>query len=404
VPTFDYTARDKSGAVIKGSIVALDRTTAGARIIEKSLAPILIKTTEGSKKGFSLSSLKLQSKVKNTDKVIFTQQLATMVNAGVPLARSLGMLKDQTSSPTFKKVLTDLTKQVEGGSTLANAMSEHHQVFSDIFINMVAAGETGGILDEVLNRLGEQQEKDAAIVSKVRGAMIYPGVITVAALAAVIFLMTFIVPKLAIIFESLGSNLPWYTKIMLDASYGVTHFGIYIGVVLAILGFTALRYTKTPKGKLQWHSILLKLPIFGSIIQKVNLARFARTLGSLVASGIPILEALASTSSAISNVVFKNAINEIAAQVKNGKTISEPLRTSKVFPSIVAQMIAVGEETGQLDTILIKVAIFYENEVDTVVANMTSVIEPILIIVIGAVVGFIVVSVFGPISALSNAV
>ncbi len=401
MPTFSYSVKDKSGRVTKGTLVALDRAAASAKLMEQGLTPIFIKEGTGAK-GFKLPEF--GGKIKLTDKVIFTRQLATMVNAGVPLSRALGILKDQTESKKFQAIITDLTKQVEGGTALAVAMSGHHEVFSDIFINMVAAGETGGILDEVLERLADQQEKDAEIVAKVRGAMIYPGVITTAALGAFVFLMTVIVPKLATIFEGLGGELPIYTKIMLGISHALTSYGIFILAGLIGLGVSFARYIKTPKGKRQFDKVLIKLPIFGPIIVKVNLARFARTLGSLVASGIPILEALSATSSAIGNSVFKDALTTIAQEVKNGKTISEPLRKDPNFPPIVAQMIAVGEETGQLDKILVKLADFYEKEVDNVIAGITSIIEPVLIIFIGAIVGFIIISVFGPLSSLSNAV
>lgn len=404
MPTFSYTARDKAGKVVKGTLIAMDRTAASATLLEKNLVPILIKDGGSGNKGFSLPKLKFGQKIKLTDKVVFTRQLATMVNAGVPLGRALNILKDQTASKPFQAIISDVAKQVEGGTSLASAMSSHHEVFSDIFINMVAAGETGGILDEVLERLADQQEKDAQIVGKVRGAMIYPAVITFAALAAFVFLMTVIVPKLGAIFEGMGTELPVYTRVMLGISNGLTKNGIWIAIAAGAIGTLVLRYIKTPNGKQQFDTLLLKLPVFGKIVAKVNLARFARTLGSLVASGIPILEALGATASAIGNSVYKNAITSVAQEVKNGKSISEPLRNITEFPPIVSQMIAVGEETGQLDQILVKLASFYEKEVDTVVEGITSIIEPILIILIGVIVGFVIVSVFGPLSSLSSGI
>lgn len=406
--TFTYTARDKTGAIAKGELVAFDKSTAATNLIDKGLSPILIKEGKagGGEKniGGILGKLKFGQKVKLTDKVIFSRQFATMVNAGVPVAKSLAILKEQTASKPFQVIIGDLVKRVEGGTTLSSAMGAHPEVFSSVYINMVAAGETGGILDEVLERLAVQQEKDAEIVGKVRGAMIYPGVITTVTIGAFVFLMTVIVPKLGSIFNDLGVDLPIYTKIMLAISNALLSYGIFIliGMILATVGL--VRWVRTPVGKKIFHTFTLHMPIFGPIISKVNIARFARTFGSLMSSGIAVLEALTATSAAVGNVVFKETLQHVAAEVKNGKPISEPLREAKIFPAIVSQMVSVGEETGKLDEILLKLAEFYEKEVDSIVSGITSIIEPILIIVIGVIVGFIIVSVFGPLSQLSNAI
>jgi type IV pilus assembly protein PilC len=403
--TFSYTARDKTGKVSQGTLVAADRAVAVASLTGRDLTPVLVKEAETKSGNFGLALLKKsRGKVKLQDRVIFSRQFSTMVNAGVPITKSLGILHEQTQSKRLKEAITDIAKRVQGGSTLANAMAEHTDIFSPIYINMVKAGETGGILDQVLDRLATQQEKDAEIVGKVRSAMIYPAVITAATLAAFVFLMTVIVPKLAVIFESLGSELPIYTKIMLAISKFMVTYGIFLGIALAAGIFGLFRYYKTPPGRHVIDTIALKLPILGPIVEKVNIARFARTFGSLLASGIPVLDALKATSSALSNSVFQDALASVAQQVKNGKSISDPIKASKHFPPIVAQMAAVGEETGQLDVILIKLADFYEKEVDAVVDGLTSIIEPILIIVLGAMVGAVVISVFGPISNLSTSV
>lgn len=405
--TFTYTARDKAGAIMNGEVIALDRSSAATNLINKGLSPILIKEGKAGKSkggGDLLARFKFGQKVKLTDKVVFSRQFATMVNAGVPVAKSLAILKDQTTSKPFQVVIDDLVKKVEGGSTLSASMGSHPDVFSSVYVNMVAAGETGGILDEVLERLAVQQEKDAEIVGKVRGAMIYPAVITTVTIGAFVFLMTVIVPKLGAIFTDLGVDLPIYTKIMLAISNTLLNYGIFV-LVGFIAGVMAIaRYVRTPVGKKVFHTLILKMPIFGPIINKVNIARFARTFGSLMTSGIAVLEALNATSSAVGNVVFKEALQHVAAEVKNGKPISEPLREAKLFPAIVSQMVSVGEETGKLDEILLKLAEFYEKEVDSIVAGITSIIEPILIITIGVIVGFIIVSVFGPLSQLSSAV
>lgn len=407
--SFTYTARNKAGDINKGSVFGADRAAAINDLLKKGLTPILLTEGKGGAVGGGgiatlLGKFKLGGKVKLTDKVIFSRQFSTMINAGVPITKALGILKGQTANKTFSAAITDISGRVEGGSTLANALADHPKIFSAVYVNMVKAGETGGILDEILERLAEQQEKDADIVGKVRGAMIYPGVITSVTIAAFFFLMTVIVPKMGVIFDGLGAKLPIYTQILLIISHFMVRYGVFLAVGL-VGGVIALsRFIKTPSGRALFDNLLIKMPIFGPIIVKVNVARFARTFGSLMSSGIAVLDALNATSSALNNTIYKNALTEIAKDVKNGRPISEGINRNPHFPAIVGQMVSVGEETGELDKILLKLATFYEKEVDTVVAGMTSVIEPILIMVIGGMVGFIVISVFGPLAALNNSV
>jgi len=402
--TFAYSARDKSGHIQKGNVFAGDRAAASASLAAKGLTPILVKEVAPAKAGGGGLAAKFGAKVSMQDKVIFTRQFATMINAGVPIAQSLNILREQSESKKLKTVVAEVAKQVEGGATLANAMAPHPDVFPAIYVNMVKAGEQGGILDQVLERLATQQEKDAYIVSKLKSAMIYPGVVTTATVSAFFFLMTVIVPKLGSIFESLGASLPIYTRIMLAISHFMVHeWYVLIGgvVVVAVAG---VRWHGTAGGKHTIDALLLKAPIFGPIVMKVNVARFARTFGSLMASGISVLDAINATASALSNGMYREELAIVAQQVKNGKPMSEHIKNSKIFPAIVGQMLAVGEETGQMDVVLLKLADFYEKEVDSVVAGLTSIIEPILIIVLGGMVGFIVISVFGPISDINNAV
>lgn len=407
---FNYTARTKAGALTKGQLSAIDRSAALAAIARQGLVPVLVKESGGKGLNMNLSSLpglkSLQNrqKVKLKEKVIFTRQFATMINAGVPIAQSLAILQKQTSSEKFRSVIGGMMKKVEGGTPLSVAMAEHGEVFPPVYVNMVKAGEAGGILDEVLDRLAIQQEKDADLISKVKGASIYPAVITTAALAAFIFLMTVIVPKLSVIFDQLGGNLPWYTKIMLNVSHFMTRFSVFIIAGLVAAAIALVRWKKTARGKKILDTIALKSPIVGAIIVKVNIARFARTFGSLMSSGLAVLDALHITSQALGNTLFKEELEQVAVEVKNGRPVSDVLKRSHNFPPIVAQMISVGEETGQIDKILLKVAEFYEKEVDATVSNLTSVIEPVLIIVLGFMVGSIVLSVFGPISQLTDQV
>ncbi len=404
---FSYTARTKDGQINQGGLVAADRPAAATMLTDQGLTPILIKEAGSAKSklsGIKIPLLKSKGKVKTMEKVIFARQFATMINAGVPIVQALAILKEQTTSKKFQAVIGDVAKRVQGGSTLAAALGEHPTVFSGIYVNMVKAGETGGILDQVLERLAVQQEKDAEIVSKIKGAMIYPAVVTTITVGAFFFLMTVIVPKLAVVFEDLGSNIPVYTKVMFALSRALTHYGIFIAVAAAGVGYGLFRFVKTKRGKRIFDSLILKAPIFGKIIVKVNVARFARTFGSLLSSGIGVIDALNATGTALGNTLYKEDLAKLADQVKNGKALAIPLKTMKNFPPIVAQMVSVGEETGQLDTILLKLADFYEKEVDTVIAGLTSIIEPILIIVLGFMVGSIVLSVFGPLANLTNSI
>lgn len=403
---FSYSARDKTGAIVKGTTFAADRPAVAASLNQKGLTPILVKevAAKASGKGLLAGGLAFADRVSLQDKVIFSRQFATMINAGVPIVQSLNILQEQSESKKLKATVAAVGKQVEGGSTLAAALAAHPDVFNAIYVNMVKAGESGGILDQVLDRLATQQEKDAEVVSKVRSAMIYPAVITTATVSAFVFLMTVIVPKLSSIFENAGAELPWYTKLMLTISGFLVHdWYIMLGVMVAAV-VMFIRWHKTTAGKRAIDLMMLKAPVFGPILVKVNVARFARTFGSLMASGISVLDAINSTKSALGSSVYQDELAEVAVKVKNGRPMSEHIRASKHFPAIVGQMLSVGEETGQMDVILLKLADFYEKEVDTVVSGITSIIEPILIIVLGGMVGFIVISVFGPISSIGSSV
>lgn len=401
--TYAYTARDHGGVIKKGSLFATDQSSAAAKLIDRGLTPIVIKAAADKRGGSLGGGFSRSRRIKLTDKVIFSRQFATMINAGVPITQALTILQQQTQNKHFQEVIADCAKQVEGGAPLSTALESHTDVFSSVYINMVRAGEAGGLLDSVLERLAIQQEKDAEVVSKVRSAMIYPSILMLVTVGAFAFLMVYLVPRMAVIFEGLGTDLPWYSKLMLQISSTLVHYGIFMLLGLVALAIGVYRYIRTPQGKRNIDRLMLKAPIIGPIIIKVNVARFARTFGSLMASGLSVLEALYTTAGGLGNSVFQEALAEVAKQVKAGKTVSEPLKQMTVFPPLVDQMLAVGEETGQLDDILIKLANFYEREVDTVVAGLTSVIEPILIVSLGGVVGFIVIGVYGPLASLNGA-
>lgn len=406
MPDFTYIARTRTGRTQKGVMTANDRATVMAALRDKQLVPVMVK--EGKGGGLSMQiKLPGSGKVKTRDLVIFTRQFATMINAGVPILRSLSILKEQSESQALKKVLTNVTADVQGGSNLSDAMARHPKVFTPIYVNMVRAGEAGGILDQVLNRLAFQQEKDSALKSKVRGAMIYPMVILSVTIVAFFVLMTFIVPKIGDILTQLSAgkaDLPIYTQALL----GLSHFmqqplfiiSFVVLVPLAIVMFR--RYIRTPNGRYKWHSFILKIPVIKVIVTKTVIARFARIFASLMGAGVSIVDAINTTAGAIGNAVIEKELLACSNAIQAGSQLSKELQKSKHFPPIVAQMLAVGEETGQTDTVVLKVAEFYEQEVDTAVGSLSSVIEPVTIILLGGMVGVIALSVFGPITQLST--
>lgn len=400
---FAYTARTASGSVQKGTISAQTRKGALDSLQQKGLHPLVVKEAKASGMNMNIS-MPGSNAIKSKDIVVFTRQFSTMIGAGVPILRALSTLKDQTESAGLKVVLDTIVADVQGGMSLSEALEKHPKAFSETYINMVRAGEAGGILDQILNRLAFQVEKDAAIKSKFKGAMIYPAVVTSVAIGAVIMLMVSVIPKLTSILIEAGGELPLQTKLIIAVSDLLLNQWPAIIVGLGIAIFLFRRWAKTKRGRYTFHKILLKMPVFGKIILKVNVARFARTFSSLLGAGVSVIESLETTAGALTNVVIRDALYEAAQEIKNGQPISDSLNQSGVLPQIIIQMAAVGEETGQLDTVLNKVAEFYEDEVDTIIASLSSIIEPILIVGLGSIVGFIVASVLGPITALQGAV
>lgn len=401
--TFSYTVRTATGAIQKGTISSHNRQSAMETLKQKGFQPLVVQPAK--KTGLNMDvKLPGNSNVKTKDLVIFTRQFATMINAGVPILRSLVTMKEQSESAAMKAALEQVITDVQGGASLSDAFAKHPNVFSETYVNMVRAGEAGGILDQILNRLALQVEKDSAIKSKFKGAMIYPMVVSLVAVGAVTFLMVAVIPKLAAILVDAGGELPLQTKIIMGISDILVNQWYIIIAILIALFIAFKRYTSTPAGKYRYHQLLLKMPVFGKIIMKVNVARFARTFSSLLGAGVSVIEALNTTAGALTNVVVQKALTDAAIQIKNGQPIAESLASSNVLPQIIIQMAAVGEETGQLDTVLNKVAEFYEEEVDTVINSLSSVIEPILIVGLGTVVGIIVASVLGPIVNIQKAV
>lgn len=401
---FTYTAIDKTGKKITGSIDATSVSVATETLKSREVKPLSVKA-EGSgilaKSPFAAGN----KRVKTKEIMIFTRQLATMINAGVPLVKSLATLQVQTTNSGFQKHIAGVTKDVESGMAFADALEKHPSVFSPIYVNMVRAGEAGGILDEILRKLAVQQEKDAHIRAKFKSAMTYPIILLSITFIVFIGLMVVVMPKLGKIIKDLGgpdAQLPTLTKILLGISDFMTSKW-YIIVGATILGiYLFRRYVKTPQGRRKRDEILMKIPILKEIIKKVAIARFARIFASLMGAGVNVVESINVTSKALGNAVIEDELIAASKAVVNGQQLSVPLSDSKVFPPIVSQMLAIGEETGQTDEILLKVADFYEEEVDAVVESLSSILEPIMIVIMGAMVGLIAASVIGPISKLTT--
>jgi type IV pilus assembly protein PilC len=399
--SFSYSAQNSEGKMITGAVEAVTREAALSALTKQKLKPVSITEAKESK-GFKLP---FGGKVKTSDLVIFTRQLSTMVSAGVPLLRALSTLGEQSESPVLRTTLTQISKDVQSGMSLGDAFEKHPKVFSDVYINMVKAGEAGGILDDILKRLAIQQEKNDSIRKKVKSAMTYPMVLIVITIGAFFGLMFFVIPQIGKILLDLGgpdAKLPAITVGMLAISHFMVNY--WYVVIIGIGGSIAAVkwYLSTPSGRSQFHHLIIKTPAVGPIIKKVAVARFARTYASLVGAGVSILEALRVTGEAIGNDAFREALEKGANDVKSGKQLSASLAEGKMFPGIVPQMLSVGEETGQTDVILVKVADFYEEEVDAAIASISSIIEPVMIVVMGGMVGLIAVSVMGPIASLSQ--
>lgn len=405
MPKFIYIATNSQNKSITGTIDATDRASAMAALGKQNLRPISIKEGSSGKKGNIELSFLSSKKVKSDHLVMFTRQLSAMVSAGVPLLRALNSLHQHTESEGLKKLLSTIIKDVEDGAPLGDALAKYPDTFSDVYVNMVRAGEAAGILDEILKRLAIQQEKNSTIRKKVKSAMTYPMVLVVITILAFFGLMLFVIPQIGKILQDLGgpdAELPALTQAMLGISGFMTNYWYIVFPVLIGGVVMLLRYIKTPQGKVIFHRLVLKIPGIKSIITKVVVARFARTFSALMGAGVAVLEALNVTAHAVGNSVYEQILIDAAEEVKNGATLSSVIEKNELFPAIVAQMLAVGEETGQTDTVLVKVADFYEEEVDVAIDGLSSIIEPVMILLMGSMVGLIAASVMGPIASLSQ--
>ncbi|MBI2199534.1 MAG: type II secretion system F family protein [Candidatus Rokubacteria bacterium] len=394
MPVFSYRGRGASG-LTTGEVEAPDRMAAVGELRNRAILVTKIEEKAGGK-----TVVKLGGKVNDREMAIFTRQFSTMIDAGLPLVQCLNILADQSESKTLRAVTANVARQVEAGATLAESLRRHPRIFDDLFTNLVQVGEAGGILDVVLQRLSVYIEKAAALKRKVKAAMVYPSTIIGVAFLIVIFMLTFVIPTFATMFKNLGADLPLPTQIVLWMSDFVRGYIIFI--ILGVMGAVYLlrRYYRTENGKSTIDALLLKLPVFGTLIRKVAVARFTRTFGTLVSSGVPILEGLRITARTAGNKVVEKAVMQCRAAVTAGKTLAEPLKASGVFPPMVTQMIAVGEQTGALDAMLNKIADFYDDEVDTAVGALTALLEPLMIVILGVIIGGLVVAMYLPIFRL----
>ncbi len=364
----------------------------------------IIPTKVASKgKEFTIS-LPFKKKVNQRAIAVFTRQLATMIDAGLPLVQSLEILSSQQESKVFKNIIREIREDVEGGSTFAGALKKHPATFNELYTNLVVAGEEGGILDNILSRLANYIEKSEALKKKVKSALIYPATIVGVAVIVVMILMIFVIPVFETMFKSAGQNLPLPTLIVLTISKLIKRYVIILTPALILLFFLGKKYYQTQNGRAVIDRLLLKLPVFGPLFRKIAVARFSRTLGTLVSSGVPILDGLSIVSRTSGNRTIETAILNARASIREGETIAEPLNRSAIFPPMVIQMISVGESTGALDSMLSKIADFYEEEVDIAVANLTSLLEPFLMIFLGVVIGGVVISMYLPIFNMASAV
>jgi type IV pilus assembly protein PilC len=400
MPMFDYTAKAAvSGQILKGQLDVPTRDDVIAFLRKSRMTPV---TVRESPKELKLPSF--GSGITTRDVVIFTRQFATMINAGLPLVQSLTILAQQTENLVLKDVTRQVVYDVEAGNTLADAMRKHPKAFSDLYVNMVAAGEAGGILDTILLRLATFLEKNDALVRKVKGAMVYPGVIMSVAAGAIAILLIFVIPTFQSMFASVNMELPLPTRVVIGASSFLT--GWWWMVILVAVGvyFAVRQYYATPVGRRQIDGALLNAPVLGDVLRKSAVSRFTRTLGTLISSGVSILDGLEITAKTAGNMVIHDAVMKSRQSIAGGETIAGPLAESKVFPPMVISMVSVGEQTGGLDEMLSKIADFYDEEVDVAVGALLSLMEPIMIVVLGVVVGGMVVAMYLPIFDMVNAV
>lgn len=394
---YTYIAKNKEGQIIQGAVEAENELSAAKVLSAKSLIPIEV--SEKRKEGFSLFQ---RVSVKN--KAMFARQLATMINAGLPISQSLQVLKEQSTNKIFTNILEQLCRDIEGGSQLSVSLSKFQNIFHKTDISLIASGETSGTLDRSLLRLADQLEKDYRLNKRIRSALVYPAFIMVVVAGVLAIMAIYVMPQMEGLYKSFNADLPFLTRILIKLSHGLSKFGIPLLVILIASGFILKQYVKSSQGRKAWDTFKLRVPLFADFLRKVYITRFTRTLSSLVSSGVPLLDSLKIVSESVGNVVFKEIIEEAAEQVKSGVPLSTPIKESIEFPLIVSQMVRVGEQTGELDNMLTNLANYYEEEVDNAVKAFSSLLEPIIIVVMGFVVGTMLVAIMMPIYGLGRVI
>jgi type IV pilus assembly protein PilC len=395
-----WAAQGRAGEMKKGETEAINEAAVRTQLRRQGLKPTRVKE----KPKDLLEMIPLKGRVKSKDVVIFSRQFSTMISAGLPLIQCLDILATQEQNKTFSRVIRTIKEDIEGGSTLSDALRKHPKVFDDLFINMISAGEAGGILDTILNRLAVYLEKSMKLKRKVKGAMTYPAVVLGMSVAIITLLLVKVVPVFQSIFAGMGRELPFVTQTLINLSSFVTENSLYILGAIVIMIVALVRFYRTDNGRYLFDRMILKPPVIGSLMRRVAIAKFTRTLSTLISSGVPILDGLEIVSRTSGNKIVEKALMETRKNISEGKTIAEPLAATTVFPPMVVQMIAVGEATGSLDSMLTKIADFYDDEVEVAVAAMTSMLEPLLMVFLGGVVGGMIVAMYLPIFQIGSIV
>ena len=401
MPVYKWEGRTRDGKTRKGTMEAPNEAVVTAQLRAQGILPTKVKKSVGQ---IEIKIPGLKPKVKVKDVVVFTRQFATMIDAGLPLVQCLEILAGQQENPTFKEVILKVKEDVESGSTFADALSKHPAVFDRLYVNLVNAGEVGGILDTILNRLAGYIEKAMNLKKKVKGAMVYPATVIGVAILVVAIILIWVIPVFQQMFAGVGKNLPGPTLFVIALSEFTKKYFLAILLGLFFLGFVFRRIYRTEKGRVFFDRLFLRLPVFGELIRKVAVAKFTRTLGTLISSGVPILEGLEVVAKTAGNAIVEQAIVRTRDSISEGRTIAEPLKETGVFPPMVVQMIAVGEATGALDQMLSKIADFYDTEVDEAVSALTSLIEPLLMVFLGGAIGGLVVAMYLPVFQMAGAI
>ena len=401
MPVYLWEGKNKANQIQKGQLEAVSDEAVRAHLNRLRIVPTKVKQKP---KDLFENVAFLQPKIKQKDIIIFARQFSTMIDAGLPIIQCMDILQSQQENPSLKKMLKDLKDQVESGSTLADALKRYPKHFDNLFTNMIAAGEAGGILDVILKRLAAYMEKADRLKRRVKGAMVYPAITITVAVVVVAVILIFVIPVFSSMFAEFGAKLPAPTLMVMALSEFVKSKIHYIIIALVIFWFAFKYYYRTPKGRLTVDAFALKLPVFGLLLRKVAVAKFTRTMGTMLGSGVAILEALDIVAKTSGNRIVENAIYQVRSGIAEGRTMADPLQASGVFPPMVCQMIAVGESTGALDAMLEKIADFYDEEVDQAVENLTAMIEPMMIVFLGVVIGGLVVAMYLPIFKMAGAV